>query len=152
LHHPVTNLDTNLFPANLAGRMKQRTFAPGFRISVVDTLIIAGGVGAAIFAPCDLAVIAGTAVGHFFLFCNVFRMSRVPELIWAGAFVCLAAATINFHTPPWPGTVAIAFTLAAILIGREMRQPWYHGIGWQRLNPQLPVWWKAQTERTASPP
>lgn len=33
-------------------------------------------------------------VGHFFLFCNVFRIARASELIWAGTFVVLSACTL----------------------------------------------------------
>lgn len=124
--------------------MNEREFLPGFRISLLDGTILVAGVCALWFAPREMAVITGTAVGHFFLFCNVFRMSRKPELIWAGMFTLLSAATLLWGVPPWPATVAVSILLAAILIALEMKKPRYHGIGWQRLNPQLPDWWKAQ--------
>jgi hypothetical protein len=124
--------------------VKARAFSPGFRISLLDTTIFAAGICAALFAPRELAFIVATAVGHFFLFCNVFRMSRKPELIWAGTFTLLSAATLLSGTPPWPATVVLSFLLAAILIGLEMRKPRYHGVAWQKLNPRLPEWWKAR--------
>ncbi|CAK0748261.1 hypothetical protein CCP3SC1_1760005 [Gammaproteobacteria bacterium] len=34
-------------------------------------------------------LLIGLVLGHFFLFCNVFRVTRQTELIWAGAFITL---------------------------------------------------------------
>ena len=126
--------------------MPTPAFSPGFRLSALDALILAGGVAAAIFAPNPFAIIAATAIGHFFLFCNVFRMSRRPELIWAATFTLLSAATLFFGLPGWPATAALSFALAAILIARETRQPYYHGIAWRRLNPRLPEWWQSRQD------
>lgn len=124
--------------------MPARAFSPGFRLSALDAIILAAGLAAAFLAPNPFALVIATAVGHFFLFCNVFRMSRRPELIWAATFVLLSAATLFFRLPGWPATVALSFTLAAVLIARETRQPRYHGIAWRRLNPRLPEWWQSR--------
>jgi hypothetical protein len=124
--------------------MTARAFSPGFRLSVLDVVILAAGVALAVFAPNPFAIVAATAVGHFFLFCNVFRMSRRPELIWAATFTLLSAATLFSGVPGWPATVALSFALAAVLIALEMKQPRYHGVGWRRVNPALPEWWKAR--------
>lgn len=132
--------------------MKARPFSPGFRISWLDTIILAAGICALLFAPGDFAWIIGAAVGHFFLFCNVFRMSRKPELIWATTFTLLSSATLHWNAPPWPVTVAISFLLAAVLIALETRKPRYHGVAWQKLNPRLPDWWKAQQGGSAPSP
>ena len=45
---------------------------------------------------------------HFFLFCNVLRMSRPLELIWAGIFAALAIAIISFNLLSWPAVFAIS--------------------------------------------
>ncbi len=119
-------------------------FDPGFRISATDFGALAAAfVGAvALFESFRAAsvIIAVTTV-HFFLFCNVFRIRRRPELIWAGIFFLLCVATIRFGNPDWPATIAASFSVAAGLIIRETRHPSYHGIGWKRLNPSLEHWW-----------
>ena len=124
-----------------------RKFSPGFRLSAVDCAILAAGVCGAIFTPKEIAIVAATAVGHFFLFCNVFRMSRRPELIWATVFVILSALTLIQEFPGWPITVGSSFAIAVALIALETRKPSYHGVGWQRLNPNLPQWWAARNTR-----
>ena len=79
-------------------------FAPGFRLSVFDVMILTAGIGSAAglgkeYWPASLIVL--TVVGHFFLFCNVFRISRRPELLWAGVFTLLAGATTVTGFPGW---------------------------------------------------
>ena len=80
------------------------------------------------------------AAGHFFLFCNVFRVRRSYELVWA---VC---AVVNFFAwryagsgpvPAW-GVIALQAPVTIAVIVREMRSPRYHGIFAERLNPRLP--------------
>lgn len=124
--------------------MNEREFAPGFRISWSDGAVLAAGAAAVALAPRELALVAGVAVGHFFLFCNVFRIRRGPELLWAGVFVALAGATLAWGRPGWAITVGSALALAAGLIAREMRYAGYHGVGWRRVNPGLPEWWRAR--------
>lgn len=125
--------------------MSARAFSPGFRCSVWDGVVLAVGVvGCAVLATVDvrLAFLVGFTVGHFFLFCNVFRMPRWLELIWSGVFVALCAATFQLGRPHWWETAAISSVVTVVVIGIAMRQPSYHGIGWQVLNPQLPTWWE----------
>jgi len=54
--------------------MKQSAFAPGFRLSVRDGLVLVAGIGAQSCCRClsGVGVHVGFVVGHFFLFCNVF--------------------------------------------------------------------------------
>lgn len=125
-------------------------FEPGFRASASDLCAIAAAiVGATALYPSFPAasLIIAVTTFHFFLFCNVFRIRRRPELIWAGGFLLLSYATIRFGSPDWPATIAAAFSLATGLIMRETRHPSYHGIGWKRLNPRLETWWNA-TQRS----
>lgn len=85
-------------------------------------------------------------IGHFFVFCNVVRMSRKLELVWAVVFVALALASHSFDIPRWPVSFALAFSLAVVFIVLEMRKPLYHGVFWERVNPGLPEWWARQQE------
>ncbi len=123
-------------------------FAPGFRLSKLDIMVLF--IGAAVTTatiPYDGAVafIIAFVIAHFFLFCNVFRVARPLELTWAGWFILLAGGTLSMGMPGWPiATIATLIATVAV-IAVEMRKPSYHGIGWQRINPQLPDWWLAQS-------
>jgi hypothetical protein len=126
----------------------QITFKPGFRLSVVDVLVLILGLIFSIIAGSQvwwLGVVIGFVVGHFFLFCNLFRISRKPELIWAAVFTCLTASTIILGQPDWIVTFSVSLLVALVLIYIETRRPHYHGIGWQRFNPGLFEWWENQS-------
>jgi hypothetical protein len=120
-------------------------FRPGFRLSMFDKIILFIGGGVAIYlatVEVTASFIVAFVVGHFFLFCNVFRISRPPELIWATIFVSASVMTITVGYPGWVVTTAISLVLAIAFIIREIRSPSYHGILWHRINPQLEKWWK----------
>lgn len=87
-------------------------------------------------------LVIGFVMAHFFLFCNVFRISRILELIWAVVFVSLAGSTIVQQSPGWGPTIVISLVVSLTLIGLEISKPSYHGIGWRTLNPNLGEWWK----------
>ena len=126
--------------------MPERTFQPGFRVSAIDVIVLVVGGGASAYAIVFdrwFAVAIAFVVLHFFLFCNVLRMSRPLELVWAGIFVALAAATITLSLPPWPLVFAVCSIVTLIVAFTETRRPSYHGVGWQKLNPCLPEWWRA---------
>jgi len=121
-------------------------FRPGFRIDVIDTLVlVAGAAGSLVAARTEwwMGALIAFAVGHFFLFCNVVRMARPLELGWSALFVTLSASTIVTGQPGWAIALgaSLACTLAVVVI--QLRRPSYHGIAWQRINPQLPAWWEA---------
>jgi len=121
-------------------------FAPGFRLSVLDAIVLVIGVAAA-FALATVVpwwgFMVAFVVAHFFLFCNVVRMARPLELAWAGVFLAFAAATIALDAPGWPITTSISLVATAVVVGIQMRKPSYHGVGWQRINPGLRAWWDA---------
>ncbi|HEY1066742.1 MAG TPA: hypothetical protein VGE52_11555 [Pirellulales bacterium] len=126
--------------------MGERQFEPGFRLSAFDVVILlAGAAATAYFFAIDAWFGAAVAfvVAHFFLFCNVFRISRISELIWAGIFTSLAAGAISHQSPTWPIVFLVSTLATVILIALETRRPSYHGVGWRSLNPQLPEWWKS---------
>lgn len=126
-------------------------FAPGFRLSTIDVLVsISGGVFAIFFGLQTwwIGLIIGFVVFHFFLFCNVFRMSRPLELIWAGLFTLLAGLTIAIDSPGWAFTVIISLCATLLLVAMEMRRPSYHGVAWKRINPGLREWWDTKSNQT----
>lgn len=119
-------------------------FRPGFRLSVFDLVFIGLGAGAAYFA-FTLRSLPATIPAYvsftFFLYCNVFRIRRTPELIWAGVFTILALISFYFGQPSWLVVFVVGIALSIILIAIEMRHPSYHGIFWRSVNPHLPMWW-----------
>jgi hypothetical protein len=124
-------------------------FQPGVRLSMSDKIILfIGGVVAISLAMVELTAsfIVMFVVGHFFLFCNVFRISRPPELIWSAIFVSSSIMTITVGYPGWVLTIAISLLFSIAFIIREIRLPSYHGILWQRINPPLEEWWNKNIE------
>lgn len=127
--------------------MTTREFAPGFRCSLLDIVVlIVGAVICAAASTIDLriAFVIGFTVAHFFLFCNVIRMARSLELVWAAVFVTLCYASFHWGQPPWPSTAGLSFAVTCMVIPLEIRKPSYHGIGWRTINPRLPEWWEQQ--------
>ncbi len=105
-------------------------------------VLVAGTVATAtLWGRADrLGLIVLLVVGHFFLFCNVFRVSRRLELAWALVFVVCTWLAISALLAWWAAiALVIASTVVALAIA--IRHPSYHGIGWQRLNPNLRAWW-----------
>jgi hypothetical protein len=125
--------------------MQSGEFAPGFRFSILDAAILAfGGIAAIGCSTLDgwWGFVIAFVLGHFFLFCNIVRMARRLELIWAAAFLLLAAPTALADKPGWPLTAALSLVVTLLVVTVEMRKPSYHGVGWQRINPDLPAWWE----------
>ena len=135
--------------------MPEPTFQPGFRLSPFDVVVlVAGAVASAYATTVDRWFGAAIAfvVLHFFLFCNVLRMSRPLELTWAAVFVALSTAALSLGLLSWPVVFAASAALTAILAAIELRRPSYHGIGWQKLNPRLPEWWQSAAGAAGGPP
>lgn len=109
----------------------------GFRLSAVDVGFLALAAVAVVLLRERLGTwvwIIPLAVGHFFLFCNVFRVRRSYELAWVGVLFCNLIAWTAADRFSWAGVLAVQapFTLAAILL--EMRSDRYHGIFCRRIN------------------
>ena len=125
-------------------------FAPGFRLSVRDAIVIVIGIAAASYLfsiePWWSFVVV-FVVAHFFLFCNVVRMARPLELVWAAMFLALASATLLTEAPGWPLTTAVSLVVTVVIVVVQMRKASYHGLGWQRINPGLRAWWDATQQR-----
>ena len=122
-------------------------FKPGLQFSLFDGLVLAAAGLIAAQAHRILPWAGGLIVFvvlHFFLFCNVFRIARAAELLWAGCVLTLGALTLTMGFPGWAVTYAAGSLIALLLIWRETRQPRYHGIFWKRLNPRLPEFWASR--------
>ena len=125
-------------------------FQPGFRLSEMDVGIIMLGVCVSVLlARVDerLGLVVLFVLAHFFLFCNVLRMSRPLELIWAVLFVLLAGSTFYFGLPPWNTTLAAMLVVTLFLAFVQILLPSYHGVFWRKINPNLKQWWDVREGR-----
>lgn len=117
---------------------KKRTW--GFRFSPTDSVAIVVFIGvAAVFQRWGSLLwwMLLIAAGHFFLFCNVFRIIRRREFIWAGFFILNIGLWLWFGEPTWPRILACQLPVTVVLIFADIRAPGYHGIFANRLNPKL---------------
>lgn len=113
--------------------------ARGFRFSPLDAVVVvafvtAGGVfyrlGSSLWW---LVAIVG---GHFFLFCNVFRLLRLRELIWAVIFLVNVGFWLLLRRLDWFEVMACQLPVSVGVIAWEIRAKRYHGIFADRLNPK----------------
>jgi hypothetical protein len=128
----------------------RRVFKPGFRLSTSDVVVlVVGMVVAAGLTQVDwmLSFLVAFVVGHFFVFCNVIRMARQLELVWAGQFLLLSSSTLLMGAPTWLQTFLLTLAGTVVLIVIQLRKPSYHGVFWQMLNPGLPGWWERNGEQ-----
>jgi hypothetical protein len=119
-------------------------FSPGFRLSELDIgVLILALLGTILVGRMDssLALALAFPVAHFFLFCNVLRMARPLELIWAALYLLLAGCTVFLGLPTWKYTFGSLLLVTVTLAVVQLRKPSYHGICWQRINPRLEQWW-----------
>jgi hypothetical protein len=77
------------------------------------------------------------AAGHFFLFCNVFRIARRRELIWSGLYLLNVALWQSFDLLSWTGVLTSQIPVTIAVIVADMRSPEYHGVLADRMNPRL---------------
>ena len=119
--------------------MEQKQRTSGFRFSFVDGIVLALTVAVTPWLVTTAGIfgwLPAFVVGHFFLFCNVFRIRRKQELIWAGFFVASTTLLRMWSVNPiW--LLILPLPLTVLLIGLEMRHPNYHGILWSRINPRV---------------
>ena len=121
-------------------KLKHHVRTWGFRFSLTDALaILAFMSAAAVLWRLDnlLWWILLIAAGHFFLFCNVFRIIRRRELIWAGLFILNVGAWTSLGLLTCPRVLLCQLPVTVGLILADRRSPGYHGIFASRLNPRL---------------
>lgn len=112
----------------------------GIRFSALDAVLLAlaGGLPAALKPAGDSPVWAlAIVLGHFFLFCNVFRIGSRKELLWAAVFVINVPLWLNEGAIHWPGVLLVQTPMTLAVILWAMRGPNYHGVLARRLNAQL---------------
>ena len=110
----------------------------GFRFGWQDGVAIGLAAGATWIGWGSLgsgALLVPLTLGHFFLFCNVFRLRRSYELYWTVVFLLNVGVWLFRGELPWLAILAIQTPVTLALIFIEMKSPRYHGVFWDRLNP-----------------
>ena len=109
----------------------------GLRFSGTDAGVIFVGAGATWLLHDvlrDMALLPAVVLVHFFLFCNVVRIRRSYELLWAATFIVNLVAWQLTGAISWPGVLAAQTPVTLLAIAAEMRSRRYHGVGWRWIN------------------
>ena len=112
----------------------------GFRFSVSDgVVILLAVVFTIVLMRSEFALwwLVPMVVGHFFLFCNVFRVRRSYELTWAFIFLLSVGFWMSRARFDWLPTLFTQVPFTFAVIGAEMLSWRYHGIAAQRINTRL---------------
>ena len=109
---------------------------PGFRFWWTDAVILGAGALA-------MALLWGRlgealwpipfALGHFFLFCNVFRVRRSYELAWACILIINAGAWMLSGSADWRPILLVQSPVTVAVLLLEIHSPRYHGIFFRQL-------------------
>lgn len=84
--------------------------------------------------------VPAAALGHFFLFCNVFRVPTRLELLWTASFLVNVVAWRAAGALGWLPVLATQTPITLLTLAATIRSPRYHGIGARRWNPSLDRW------------
>jgi hypothetical protein len=107
--------------------------AAGFRFSWTDGVAIVlcalATWGAWPFLG-EFAVLFPVVLGHFFLFCNVFRISRKPELWWSAVFVVNVGIWLSLDLFTWSRVLLAQTPVTLLLVTMAVFRRDYHGIGY----------------------
>jgi len=125
-------------PTGLTYQGKPRTC--GFRLSHIDVavLLVSALIGVGGFSPTyGFSVFVPFVVVHFFLFCNVFRIRRKPELVWGACFLLNCIAWIASGHVNIFAIIGTQFVVTVVIIANELRMPSYHGVLARRINPRI---------------
>lgn len=103
-------------------------FSPADAVAIVVCALATWGVWPWVG---EMALLLPIVLGHFFLFCNVFRIPRKPELLWGAVFVVNVVVWIGVDRFAWPSVLwtQSPVTLAVIVAGVLRRD--YHGMGFR---------------------
>ena len=104
----------------------------GFRLSWTDAAVLLTAASGSLLAwrsARALAVGIAVAVFHFFLFCNVFRVSRPLELGWAACLLLNVFTLRLLDAFSWPTAMLVQTPITLGILVWTVRSPEYRGIG-----------------------
>jgi hypothetical protein len=77
-----------------------------------------------------MSILFPVVLGHFFLFCNVFRIPRKPELWWSAVFVVNVGVWLSLSLFTWPKVLLTQSPITLLFITMAIFGRDYHGIGY----------------------
>ncbi len=117
-----------------------RRSKPGFRLSSRDVFVLFLTLAVVVWLGQRFVLAASlllTVVGHFFLFCNVFRVPTRLELLWAAIFLINVVGLSMADMLTTQRYLFVQLPITVFVIGLTVRLPNYHGLAWSRINPGL---------------
>lgn len=78
----------------------------------------------------EIAVLFPVVLGHFFLFCNVFRIPRKFELWWSAVFVVNVGAWLSLDLFAWSRILLTQTPMTLLFVTMTVLGKDYHGIGY----------------------
>jgi len=106
----------------------------GFRFSRFDAVVLVLAAVATAAGWLWLGQIAALFIVvslHFLLFCNVFRIPRLPELIWAVVFVINFCVWFALDQFSWAAILLVQTPLTLCLVVWSFCREDYHGVFWR---------------------
>ncbi|WP_372364700.1 hypothetical protein [Candidatus Uabimicrobium sp. HlEnr_7] len=103
----------------------------GFRLSIIDIVFLTFAAILTYVAYPFMDVftwIIPFVVVHFFLFCNVFRVHRNSEILWAIVFCANVIVHFHIFTFQWLTVLMIQIPITIIIILRQIFFLHYRGI------------------------
>ena len=110
---------------------------PGFRFWWTDAVAIVACLVVTWLAWQPLGqwvLIFPITLGHFFLFCNVFRLRRSYEVVWTVIYLLNVIGWWIGGGINWPGVLALQTPVTVAVIVLEMKSTRYHGVFWKKVN------------------
>jgi hypothetical protein len=121
----------------------------GFRFSLTDALallVLAAAAAALYRGESDLWWLVVLVGGHFFLFCNVFRVARKRELVWAALLLVNVTLWIFLDRMDWLHVILLQVPVSIAVVISEITGSRYHGIFANRLNSKRTNYLSGDTE------
>lgn len=91
-------------------------------------IVFAGATWAAYYAVGNFALVIPVALGHFFLFCNIFRISRRLEYVWSALLIVNVMLWVSFSEFDWSKILAAQSPVTIVVISMEVKSTRYHGV------------------------
>ena len=119
----------------------------GFQMSWTDVgIIVVCGIATWLFWSHlgQMALLFPVALGHFFLFCNIFRIYRKYEYTWAIVFVLNVLIWLFLKRFNWGSILVVQTPITIALILIQMRSPLYHGVGARIINKDIETYLRGE--------
>jgi len=112
--------------------MFQHKREPGFRVNAGDILLIGVCLGISAWLSNigmgPVSWVPAYVVATFFLFCNVFRIGRAQELVWAACFTAVSMAALYLEMPYWETVLPVSIPVTAAVVFWAWRTGSYNGV------------------------